>query len=395
MLEIQTELDEFRSRVVAPLEEEIRTSLRVTFPEMQRTVATSAADASVASQVAHETQAQVQALADSTRETVERLGAELGAEQRDHAEAITNLMDMLERTATQEELTSGLDACTQEADARASTLEGALAGATDRLGVVEQEVERTLSQLTEQVEGRLSEIDGRLTASIDSLSSDTAAELSRLEGDGQAVRSDLSGKVEGVADDLLHKAGDLARRCAAIEETVGTVSSARARDDAVLKLTQNMQALDAKVENTAQVLHQKVELTAEEMDRQLDATVTNVDAKLTKGARDAAARAEQGTKQMQQDFAEEKGLLDSEVEKLKTMIERQEKRLLSSLTTTPRWCSQNSTARWPGSSRRSTSGSAKRRRRWSASSRRRSPKSATPTRGSMRWGFAWGRSLRS
>ena len=59
----------------------------------------------MASQVAHEAQAQVQALADSTRETVERLGAELGAEQRDHAEAITNLMDMLERTATQEERT--------------------------------------------------------------------------------------------------------------------------------------------------------------------------------------------------------------------------------------------------------------------------------------------------
>jgi len=85
------------------------------------------------------------------------------------------------------------------------------------------------------------------------------------------------------------------------------------------------------MENTAQVLHQKVELTAEEMDRQLDATVTSVDAKLARGARDAAQRAELMAKAMQQDFAEEKTLLDAEVSKVKDTVERQEKRLLSTL----------------------------------------------------------------
>ena len=55
----------------------------------------------------------------------------------------------------------------------------------------------------------------------------------------------------------------------------------RGRRD-IKQLTQNVAAVEAKLDSTSQVLNQKVELTADEMDRQLEQTVAAVDTKLSK-----------------------------------------------------------------------------------------------------------------
>ena len=328
--DVSTEMDSFTVQVL----EEVR-KVNVAFPEMKRKVegAASAANdsAAFAQQMQTQGQQQLQALEQETQSALAALGNTLGSEQRDHAEAITNLMDMVERTATQDDLNAAVDGIAAELQAQTGELETSVGMVNERCAGVERELERAVTELASVVDEQVAELDGRLGGSIEKLTVEVGEEISHLQETSEAKSLDLSAKIAALADDLTLRTSELTRRCAAVEETTGSFASAKAREDMVVKISQNMQSLDAKMENTAQVLHQKVELTAEEMDRQLDATVTSVDAKLARGARDAAQRAELMAKAMQQDFAEEKTLLDAEVNKVKDTVERQEKRLLSTL----------------------------------------------------------------
>lgn len=333
--DVSTEMDSFTVQVVRPLEEEVR-RVNDAFPDMKREVedASSAANdsAAFAEQMNSQGQQQLQALEQETQSAITQLAAKLGGEQRDHAEAITNLMDMVERTATQEELSAAMDGIAGELEARTNELETSVGMVNERCAGVERELERAVQELASVVDEQVAELDGRLSGAIEKLTVEVGEEVTHLQEITEAKSLDLSSKIAALSDDLQLRANELTRRCAAVEETTGSFASAKSREDMVVKISLNMQSLDAKMENTAQVLHQKVELTAEEMDRQLDACVTSVDAKLAKGARDAAARSELAAKEMQQDFAEEKTLLDSEVSKVKDTIERQEKRMLSTLS---------------------------------------------------------------
>ena len=329
--EVSGEMLGFQERVAQPLQRDIK---RVTdkFPQVERRVEEGAEAAMAAQQAQTQLQAQLQVLANDTQTAIEQLATQLGAEQRDHAEAIENLMDMVERTATQDEMTSALEAMATDLHGRTTELGGQIAVTTEKVDAVEQELERSVHELAAVVDEQVGSLDARLGDALEALRSELREEITQLGREGQELSSRVSSRIDVLSTDLELRTTELTRRCAATEEVTGSLSSAKAREETVLKISQQMQALDAKMENTAQVLHQKVELTAEEMDRQLNQTATSVDSKLAKGARDAATRAELAAKSIRQDFAEEKTLLDSEVAKLKSTIERQEKRMLSTLS---------------------------------------------------------------
>ena len=325
--DVSREMLGFQARAVQPLEAQVR-EMKSTFPEVKRQAEAAVRTAIAAQDMQAQLRSQLQALADDTHAAVSRLAEQLGAEQRDHAEAIENLMEMVEHTATHDELSSALQGMTADLDGRTTELGGQISATTARVDAVEQELERSVQELSHAVDEQVGGLDAQLRGSIDELGSEMRDQVAQLGHDGQEMTSKTSMKIDSMSADLEL----LARRCVALEETTGSIASAKTRDDIVQKLSQQMLSLETKLENTAQVLHQKVELTAEEMDRQLDQTATSVDSKLAKGARDAATRADLAVKSMQQDFAEEKALLDSEVIKLKSIIERQEKRLLSTLS---------------------------------------------------------------
>lgn len=329
--EVSREMLDFQGRVVQPLEEQVR-AMHDVFPEIEHQ-AEAANQIATASQQAHGLlQTQIQGITDDTQRTVLQLREQLGAGQSDHAEALVNLMEMVEQTATHDQLTTALEGVAADLDAQTTQLVEQITAANDRVEVVEQELGRSVQDLAGVVDEQVEALEARFQEMIQATASEMREQITQLGSDGRAMSSETQSKIDDLASDVELRTNELTRRCVEFEETMGSMSSAKARDEIVLKLTQQVQSLDAKMENTAQVLHQKVELTAEEMDRQLDQTVLSVDSKLAKGARDAAIKAEMASKSLQEDFAEEKNTLDTEVAKLKSTIERQEKRLLSTLS---------------------------------------------------------------
>lgn len=329
--DVSREMLGFQARAVQPLEAQVR-EMSSAFPEVKRQSEAAVRTAIGAQDMQAQLRSQLQALTDDTHAAVSQLAEQLGAEQRDHAEAIENLMEMVEHTATHDELNSALQGMTADLDGRTTELGGQISATTARMDAVEQELDRSVQELAHAVDEQVGGLDVQLRGSIDQLGSEMRDQVAQLGRDEQEMTSKTSTIIDSLSADLELRTNELTRRCVALEETTGSLASAKTRDDMVQKISQQMLSLETKLENTAQVLHQKVELTAEEMDRQLDQTATSVDSKLAKGARDAATRADLAVKSMQQDFAEEKALLDSEVAKLKSTIERQEKRLLSTLS---------------------------------------------------------------
>jgi hypothetical protein len=92
--DVSREMLGFQARVVQPLEEQVR-EMNSVFPQVERQ-AEAATQAAIAAQDAQaQLQAQLQTLTDDTHFRIAQLAEQLGAEQRDHAEAIENLMEMV------------------------------------------------------------------------------------------------------------------------------------------------------------------------------------------------------------------------------------------------------------------------------------------------------------
>lgn len=172
---------------------------------------------------------------------------QLADEQQDHAEAINNIIQMLEKTATQEDVARSADAAAMEA----GDLVRQLALADNRAASVEAQLERFSSELSLRVEGQLGSLSERLESDIDSLRAETTAELLRMDRRGQDSSAALSTVVTQVSSEVTDYTCALNRRFDQLEEAVGTAEAAKAKHEMLQKLSRTVLSLEAKLDSTA------------------------------------------------------------------------------------------------------------------------------------------------
>ena len=329
VLEIETELVEFRKVAIVPLQVDLRDKLdNVVVPlkaKVDRTTLDFEQHFAELERNVESGQSQLQAQVNDIQVSSTQLGTQIKEEQADHAEAIGNLMDMLERTATQDDLTQSTDALAQDAEARAQQTAAELARCEDvlqeldeRLKAAELGFEEFQAQQAAAVEAKINEVGDELSAGIDAQLHAAADDLDQVDQKLDKACAELTASVSKMERDLQNHVDDLGSRLNATEEsTRESAEATQEHGERVLKLGSMVEALDSKVESTSQVLDQKVELTAEEMDRQLAATKVSLETNLAKAARETTDRIDAGDKASLNALAEARQGLSTQLDGLK------------------------------------------------------------------------------
>ena len=185
-------------------------------------------------------------------------------------------MDMLEKTATHEDLEQAMDQQYEDLLERSKV---------EALELVEENILKIEEKVKKAAPGgsAAQSTSSRATASARHDADGTPATEKQLA----ALRGQLLANIEAVAARI--EAGGGAAG-ASVSEAVGT------HDASLKKLGTTLQALDAKIDNTTQLLAQKVEITAEEMDRQLANTFASMEAKLDRREQTTNDRIESNAK---------------------------------------------------------------------------------------------------
>lgn len=304
--ELDIDLVEFRKSAIVPLELELRDKLDNTVAPLKLTM-----DRALLDFEQHFTElehtmdtghASLQTQLDSS--PLQSLIQTVQVEQQDHAEAIGNLMDLLERTATQDSVAQAADALAADVDTVSEQVEGSLNRVDEAMGELEERLkalEAGFGQIEADtaatIDARMAEIGDELTAGMDVSLQQSADEMAAVQSKLEKEVSEVTVSMTSMEHGLQDHVHDLGSRLKAVEdstsETVDTVNSHGTR---VMKMSAALEALDAKVESTSQVLDQKVELTAEEMDRQLAATKVSLETSLAKHSRETTDRIDAGDK---------------------------------------------------------------------------------------------------
>ena len=249
---------------------------------------------------------------------------------KDHAEAIGNMMDMVEKTATHEDLGKALDSSAQEME---ELFRGAAAdrqSLRETLGRSMSDLDAQVGRLHNETSEKLTDLKLQTNLVLDDHAKAVSTEVDRLDGHLVDFRQEFSGIVSGLEAEYHTNLTEITDKFTDLNvKLTPIVASAPARDDFLQKMSVKMQGLDAKVDSTSQILHQKVELTAEAVDRHLASSKSSLDAKVDKVARESTIRSDGIFKQLKSEQAEERHALEAAIATVQTATERQEARMVS------------------------------------------------------------------
>jgi hypothetical protein len=316
--EVSAELKEFRMHAVTPLQTQVAslTELPSRLDDIESTMY-------MHSQAQRDNQEVGAALAE-----LGRVSGGLAAEQGDHAEAIGNMMDMLERTGTHEDL----ERVSEDIAAEMQRVQRTVTEELEQMRNALDNTDSAATQLQHELGEQLEKFELQTQSMLDDEAKVIAREVLRLDNKLEEKTTEIQAAIEATDARCLENITDVKSQCEYLSNLVGSyTTSSKFKDESFMKMSTTMQALDAKVDSTSQVLHQKVELTAEEMDRQLAATLASLDAKLATVARAGITRAEMSSQKLKQETTEERLALEEQLARVRDQTERQEAILMTRL----------------------------------------------------------------
>eukprot|EP01050_Picozoa_sp_SAG11_P007751 SAG11_NODE_656_length_7905_cov_4.191007_3_plen_1578_part_00 len=329
------ELEDFRAHAVAPLEELLRNSIQNELAPLKRHLERYEKEKrNFEEEIRHtdgERFARIEKVLEDNYDLFDRKTADLSTQQSDHHEAIDNMMDMLEKTVTHDDLAKVIDQHSnetmrslQDAFDHSEELSGKLSTLDERVKIVEMERETflvTRDMLTETEKHLLDALD----AQAQQLSEDSVQLQAKLAHDADGMTDEIA-KLAGRCNENQDECHNLTQRLSYFDEAFPKHA------DDIQRLSTTCSAIEAKLDSTAQVLDQKVELTADEMDRQLAATMASIDTKLSKLQREINDHVEATEKATLNETRVIRSGLDQQMGKLSQKVEIHEG-LLSSRST--------------------------------------------------------------
>jgi hypothetical protein len=318
--EVTSELKGFREHAVTPLEVELRDSLQNGLHPLVRHTERYDRD----TVKFEERVGKLEIAAQQNHATLVQMSGDLAAEQRDHAEAINNCMDMLEKTTVHEDLERVVDQQTQEMmvqfqECRAFTedLSVKLAALDERTKCMGDDMQTNMI-----TKDKINELEENINRALEMQRQENMAETKAVERQvnltAESLTASMTNLSELVGNRWHESKGDY-------EQLMGKFENFghefRAHTEHVQRLGVTVEAIDTKLESTSQVLDQKVELTAEEMDRQLAAATISLDTKLTKLRRELDDQADATEKMTLSEIRAMGTSTDSKIGKLQQKVD--------------------------------------------------------------------------
>ena len=270
------------------------------------------------------------------------MAGELASEQKDHAEAIDNMMDMLEKTCTHDDLSDAMDSqyadLLQELGSTAGTSTSAVLSPAKGAAAV------TSKPPASSLAGIISD-DGAAAVGMASnggsfpLSRQTGFEARCLEMMAEVER--VVPMIDTVEDKVSQMLAQQAQHIGGLEKDVveGTARSLsemrltmkkhyesiknqhERETNTIQKLATTVQAFNAKMDNTTQILTQKVEIAAVEVDRQLAENSAALDSKLEQWRHTVNKRLDSSVTSMSKQLTAVEKTALSEVSAIKQRVE--------------------------------------------------------------------------
>lgn len=202
---------------------------------------------------------------------------ELRTEQHDHREAIGNLMDLLEKTATVEDMQrerEDLDSVLVEIHAQMDAFGSRLADTSATAEVLQQDVGEAL-----KAHGRLDELERSVADQMA-----TTASAAVVEQISERVNTGLR-ELEVKAKECEHQTNrrlvDAERRSNQVTTTVEAFAdNVRKQSTVSEQVVASVRSLEAKLDNTAQLLHQESEQLIRQWGDMTDGRIAVVEDKL-------------------------------------------------------------------------------------------------------------------
>ena len=177
------------------------------------------------------------------------------ATQRDHADAINNLMDLLESTATRADLAALADDAARET-------EGQLQAASDGLTAAIQKQAADFDELYAQVADSTHAAEA--AAAVDEQLREMRVELSTVRQSASQLAQDGAAKLSvdfrGLERTCERRIGDVERRCSQALQSA-EVWGERVQTQSIVadQVAASVQALEAKMESATELLHKETD----------------------------------------------------------------------------------------------------------------------------------------
>eukprot|EP01052_Picozoa_sp_SAG31_P014569 SAG31_NODE_910_length_11078_cov_25.691062_3_plen_1389_part_00 len=253
----------------------------------------------------------------------------LTKDQHDHHQAITDLLELVATTVTQDDLDRRLDQHAQDT----------LASIQDGFAFAEQ-LRASLGQIDErvvQLEDKTAVLVNRemLAAETRDLAATIEAEGQQRKLDDEALQQHLQTSIDELSsslDALSNVSKETKDSCNLVGDRVVVLEHAiPLHSEELRQLNQHRATIESKLDSTSQVLERSIELTADEMDRQLAQTMATVDTKLSKLQNEVRFQSEATEKTAQTEIRTVRSALDQAINNLATKVNAHES-LLSSRT---------------------------------------------------------------
>ena len=215
--------------------------------------------------------------------------AELLREQRDHADAINNIMDMLESTATRDDFARAAEQSAADTEAKLGALEGQL------MALLEEQAEEH-DQLYSTVSSSKAELESALDERLKALESEVGDVKQTARDNQDDAAAKLVLEFKGLERGCERRIVDIERHVSQTLQSV-EVWGERVSAQSILsdQVSASVQALEAKMESGTELLQKETDHQVRQCRDMIDGRLVSVETKLThtqKALQDAQAQAQ-------------------------------------------------------------------------------------------------------